>query len=335
MLTLPFIQFFPSLYCNLKCPYCSQVDVRKDRIPSSSLYTNRDFLGLVERLPQTHFYISGGEPLIQPGLQDFLAVAAANGHRVSFDTNGVVGLSSLEKILDRFSPGLWGFFNISHHLLAGVPLATIQSRVALLRRAGIPHFVKYIGTPGEIDAIAQDMDILRDEGTGVMVTILETYSPPWQGRNFPRDYTDDELLKLLNLVTLNTHALQFFGGIRTKGRPCMAGSSYITYNMKNRLETTTCCHSSKEIHWEQTVFQGCDVQARPCSAPYCIGDLMFILGIQNLFDEKERFTRVCNGEAPSIGLNAALKFVEEIGNRTELVLAGRFQGLLQKISVSA
>lgn len=331
MLTLPVIQLFPSLYCNLKCPYCSQIDVRKNKASTDCLYLNKNFLELLQGLPKTHFYISGGEPLIQPGLKKFLTAASANGHKVSFDTNGVVSSLLLEEILSQFPHNLWGFFNISHHILAGVSIENISKNISLLRRYNIQHFVKYVGTPGELDTIAHYMEILRNEGTGVMVTILETYNTPWQGRCFPAEYTNQELTRLLSLVTLKTHALQFFGGVKSKGRPCFGGNSYITYNMKNRLETTACCHSSKDINWSQTVFQGAPQQLIPCHNQFCLGDLMYILGIQNLFDEKERFSKICNGDAPAIGLGTALQFIEQIEEKAELVLTQKFHELSRLI----
>ncbi|MDX2512459.1 MAG: radical SAM protein [Desulfobacterales bacterium] len=325
MLNLPMIHFFPSLHCNLRCPYCSQVDVRRPGISASSLYQDDGFLDLIGRIPRTHFFVSGGEPLIQKGLDGFLQRAGVHGHTVSFDTNGVVPLHVLEGMLDRHPRTMWGFFNITHHILAGVPFSTVKKVTGLFRRYDTPHFVKYIATPKQIPVIEQNMDTLRGLGTGVMVTILETYKVPWQGRCFPRGYTDEELLELLNMVTLKIHALQFFGGIHSAGRSCTSGCSFITYNMKNRLETTPCCHCNRRVPWEDTVFKGGDAETAPCANDICLGDVMFVRGNQGLFDEKERFAAICNGYSPRIRFESAMLFIEEVAEKSELVLQSRFE----------
>ncbi len=324
MFDLPLIHFFPSLHCNLRCPYCSQVDVRPPGVSATSLYQDDGFLDLLGSLPRTHFFASGGEPLIQQGLDGFLRKAGMHGHMVSFDTNGVVPLRLLEGILDRYPKTMWGFFNITHHLFADVQFSAVKKVTDLFRRYDVPHLVKYISTPKEIPVIGQNMDALRDLGTGVMVTILETYKEPWQGRSFPSGYSDDELLELLNMVTLKVHALQFFGGIRSAGRFCTSGCNFVTYNMKNRLETTPCCHCNREVSWEDTVFMGGDAGTAPCANDICLGDLMFVRGNQGLFDEKERFAAICKGHSPPIGFESAMLSVEAVAKKAELVFQDRF-----------
>jgi hypothetical protein len=225
---------------------------------------------------------------------------------------------------------MWGFFNITHHMLADVPFSVIEKVTDLFRRFAVPHLVKYIATPKEIPVIYQNMDALRELGSGVMVTILETYKETWQGRSFPQEYSDDELLKLLDMVTLKVHSLQFFGGIRSAGRPCRSGTDFITYNMKNRLETTPCCHCNQKVSWKDTVFGGGCAGTFPCTNDICLGDVMFVRGNQGLFEEKERFAAICRGHSPRIGFKNAMLFIEAVAAEVELVYQDRFNAFRAK-----
>ena len=203
----------------------------------------------------------------------------------------------------------------------------LERTCSILRQASIPHFAKYIGTPEIITSIDQHMRALRDKGTGVAVTILETGAGPWNGRHFPREYTIKEMLALMRMVTLGTHGLQFFGGIQSLGHPCLAGSTYVAYNMKNKNELVPCCHRSDTIAWGDTVFNKAPAGARPCRSPRCHGDLMFILGLQGFDNEVARFEQVCLGNSPAVGLEEALVHVKSVADRIRLVDHERFEHL--------
>ena len=111
---MPTIHLFASPACNLECPYCSQIDGRTS-LSFQDILFDQDFIERVSRWQPTHFYVSGGEPFIHKGLFSFLQIAYKAGHIISFDTNGVVPLPELKKIITSFPASFWGFFNISHH----------------------------------------------------------------------------------------------------------------------------------------------------------------------------------------------------------------------------
>ena len=324
--TIPTMQLFASTHCNLSCPYCSQGSAHNSSIVDDLLNTPTVLKNL-HSWPATHFYISGGEPLIHDGIFDFIKETRELDHIISFDTNGVVSEKRLLRIIESLPREKFGFFNISHHILADVSLKTIQQSCKILREAEIPHFVKYVGTPETILSIKQNMDTLRNEGSGVAVTILETYSTPWNGRRFPKEYTDQELLSLLDMVTLGTHAMQFFGGIESKNHPCFAGSTYVAYNMKNKNELIPCCHSPHHINWTDTVFAQQRKRRYICNNPKCLGDLMFILGLQGVSNEIARLEQICRGNAPALGLETALEYVRTIADQVRLIEHTRFEKL--------
>jgi hypothetical protein len=332
MANMPTIQLFASTYCNLKCPYCSQGDARASKYFNDQLNTPFTLEKLGE-WPATHLYISGGEPLIHEGIFNFLCATKPYEHLISFDTNGVVSEAVLERIIDSLPPERFGVFNISHHILAGVSREVIKRTCSILQKAGIPHFVKYVGAPETLPAIAHNMTLFRDEGTAVAVTCMETFALPWKGRCFPSGYTTEELTDLLNMVTLGTHAMQCFGGVFSKDRPCLAGSTYVAYNMKGKNELTSCCHRSDDIAWSDTVFDGAKEKARPCTTAKCLGDIMFILGLQGFEHEMNRFEQLCLGNSPALGIDAALGHVKNlVDSGANLIHQERFLQFLEKYS---
>lgn len=321
----PTIQFFPSPQCNLHCPYCSQGDVLCHEKTSSVIESpDSEF---IEQIEPTHFYISGGEPFIHKNLPDFLRRLYINGHTASFDTNGCVSLDRLENIIKEFPPSFFGFFNISHHILSGVSLDFISKRATLLREASVPHFVKYIGTPAEIPTIRNYMQHLSSAGTGTAVSPILTFSENWKGKSYPMDYTESELLNLLNMVTLKTHAMQFFGGVELQSQSCLAPGRYMTFNMKNHNEACACCHRSDEL--SKNVLNNISKKNGPlsCNQDNCIGDLMFIFGLQGIFDEKNRFQEVCNGPVEPIGIKGILDFFADIKYKCRLQLQDKLSFL--------
>ncbi|MHA1305521.1 MAG: radical SAM protein, partial [Candidatus Heimdallarchaeaceae archaeon] len=198
---MPWIHLFPSPACNLNCSYCTQKIVWKSKV-SQDFLQDPKLLDFISRIPPTHIYLSGGEPLIHPGIKEFVPLAGKCGHKISFDTNISISMKKLESFLSSWNPEHIGFINISHHLVCGISLEYIESRVQLLKNAGIKHFVKYVGVPEMFPQIEKNMKYLKDRGTGASVTILQG---DWKGRNLPAEYTFDETIKLLDLVTLNTH----------------------------------------------------------------------------------------------------------------------------------
>ena len=81
--------------CNFRCPFCHNAPLvtsinQKNQIPVSQVM---DYLEKRRNVLQG-VCISGGEPLLQPGLEDFIKEVKELGYLVKLDTNG----SNLEKL---------------------------------------------------------------------------------------------------------------------------------------------------------------------------------------------------------------------------------------------
>ena len=151
--------------CNLRCPFCHNADL----VRTPTMYVNM--------LPQVMEYlekrkglidgvcVTGGEPLLQPDLQDFLKTVKEMGYRIKLDTNG----SLPDKLSRILKTGLVDYVAMDvKSSLTGYPIAIggetdvalFEESIHLLRNSNIEHefrttVVKGIHTPGDIEEIAE------------------------------------------------------------------------------------------------------------------------------------------------------------------------------------
>jgi pyruvate formate lyase activating enzyme len=86
--------------CNFRCPYCHNPELIEFKTSSSSSPREDEILSFLDgrKGKLDAVTITGGEPLLQSGLEDFLSEVKARGYLTKLDTNGSLP-SKLEKIL--------------------------------------------------------------------------------------------------------------------------------------------------------------------------------------------------------------------------------------------
>ena len=130
--------------CNLRCPFCHNalLVTRLSETPEIPQSEVLDFLrsrkGLLDGV-----VLSGGEPLLQPGAEEFLARVREMGFAVKLDTNGCYP-EKLASILDR---GLVDY----------VAMDIKNSREKYAETVGIPGF--------DITPIEESIRLLQTGGT--------------------------------------------------------------------------------------------------------------------------------------------------------------------------
>ena len=159
--------------CNLRCPFCHNAllvtDIQEgDAIPEDEFFS---FLekrkGLLEGVA-----VTGGEPLMQPDLADFLRRVKAMGFAVKLDTNGTLP----GRLAPLLSEGLVDYAAMDvkntpekYAATVGLPrfdVGPVRESMALLRGSGIPYeyrttLVREFHTEEDVAALAE---WLRDEG---------------------------------------------------------------------------------------------------------------------------------------------------------------------------
>lgn len=75
--------------CNLRCPFCHNASLVVGA-PAPAAISDADFFAFLKKRQGVldGVCISGGEPLLQPELPDFLGRVRALGYRIKLDTNG-------------------------------------------------------------------------------------------------------------------------------------------------------------------------------------------------------------------------------------------------------
>ncbi len=89
--------------CNLRCPFChnSRLVIKP---PSETQYTEEDMLSFLKKRQGVldGVVVTGGEPLLQKDVADFIAKVKALGYSVKLDTNGTMP----EKLKELVAAGL-------------------------------------------------------------------------------------------------------------------------------------------------------------------------------------------------------------------------------------
>jgi pyruvate formate lyase activating enzyme len=132
--------------CNFRCPYChnrslwplSTIDplTHTTEMVLEFMAHRKDLLGGI--------VVTGGEPTLQAGLQDFLQEIKKMGFAVKLDTNG----SRPETITGLLECGLIDYIAMDvkapldkYHLLCGLPMDTgaICRSIDIIAASGVPH----------------------------------------------------------------------------------------------------------------------------------------------------------------------------------------------------
>jgi len=153
--------------CDLRCPFCHNsglLTAPEDTIPEPEFFA---FLekrrGILDGV-----CVTGGEPLLQPDLPDFLARIRALGFLVKLDTNG----THPDRLVRLLESGLADYVAMDvkncparYGETAGAPVdpALITASMAVLRKSGIPYefrttVVREYHTPADLLAAADWLD---------------------------------------------------------------------------------------------------------------------------------------------------------------------------------
>ncbi len=138
--------------CNLRCPFCYNVDIVKQTVTPLS---ENDVLSYLEKRRNVidALVISGGEPLLQEDIVSFCEKVKGLGYLIKIDTNGTFP----EKLKELVDKGLVDYIAMDvkapknkYELLAGkkVDLKNIQKSVDIIRNSGVDYEFKTTFVPG-------------------------------------------------------------------------------------------------------------------------------------------------------------------------------------------
>ena len=153
--------------CNFRCPFCHNALLVTDLDPSTAIDQEEVLSFLKKRQGLLDgVCVTGGEPLLQPDLPEFLRQIKDLGYRIKLDTNG----SSPQKLKALVAEGLIDYVAMDvkncrekYGLTVGIPdydIAPIEESVAFLTSGAIDFefrttVVQEYHTPQDIGALAE------------------------------------------------------------------------------------------------------------------------------------------------------------------------------------
>ena len=127
--------------CNLRCPFCHNAGLVRTPLAGPNLTDE-----VLEYLQKRRgildgVCVTGGEPLLQPDLEDFLRKVKEMGYAVKLDTNGMLP-----------------------QRLAGVLATKLVDYVAMDIKSSPDGYAAATGTDADVSAVSDSLLTLRDSG---------------------------------------------------------------------------------------------------------------------------------------------------------------------------
>jgi MoaA/NifB/PqqE/SkfB family radical SAM enzyme len=166
------VQVHPTLRCNLRCHHCYSTSGPE----LSGGLEIEDLERLVPELVAEGFNglgVSGGEPLMYPGLSRLLEAAAAAGLATAVTTNGLL---LTERRLKEIAPHLTLLavsvdgMPESHNRLRDLPTAfdKMAAKLAMLRASGVPFGVIFTLTRHNLPELAWVAGFAAEQGASLL-----------------------------------------------------------------------------------------------------------------------------------------------------------------------
>lgn len=128
--------------CNLRCPFCHNGSLVKKPIESEN--KEAEVLAYLEKRKGVldGICITGGEPLLQPDLVEFIKKVKAMGFKVKLDTNGALPekLRSVIPYIDYIAMDIKSSFE-NYSLASGseIDVENFKRSIDIIRNSGVDH----------------------------------------------------------------------------------------------------------------------------------------------------------------------------------------------------
>jgi pyruvate formate lyase activating enzyme len=184
--------------CNFRCPFCFNRELVLGNLPTISQASVLAFLkkrrGILDGV-----VVTGGEPLIHSGLEDFLKKVKKVGYKIKIDTNGYSPkvLKSLikGKLVDYVALDIKGPLDQQYGEIIGkkdFDVKTIESSLKILLKSGVPFELRTTVVPG-----IHDREVLTKMARQLKQLTRGLRKPVWYWQNFqPKNCLDPEFEKV-------------------------------------------------------------------------------------------------------------------------------------------
>jgi MoaA/NifB/PqqE/SkfB family radical SAM enzyme len=271
--------------CNFRCAYCFVPHAalgRKIAIHASPQRWSGAFDATGRRWL---IHITGGEPTVYPHFLE-LCAALTRQHRLSFNSN--LSQTCVRGLAGRVDPARVSFINAGLHLderHRRDGLAAFIANARHLLDAGFPVLPTVVATPEVLDVLPDVIARLAGEGLWLLPKLLRG---PYQGRNYPAAYSDDERAVLQYLVAEGraNYPVLINGDERDRpsidvscddalldawpsfhGRPCSAGHRFVRMDADGSVYR---CSSKQPLGNLLDGTLRLTAGPAPCDTSYCV-----------------------------------------------------------------
>lgn len=203
--------------CNFRCPFCHNASlVLGADTPTGTIPTEELFAFLEARRGRlTGICISGGEPTLQPDLEDFIRRVRALGYAVKLDTNGY----RPEVLARLISEGLVDYIAMDikssregYSRVAGVDvdIDKIEQSVRIIMQSGVPYefrttVVKELHTEDDFHKMADWLEGAENFYLQGFIDSGDVISGELHG------YDKSEMINLLNVMKMKIPSAKIRG----------------------------------------------------------------------------------------------------------------------------
>lgn len=130
--------------CNLRCPYCHNPELLAENVPGTVLWED-----VWNYLQSRHRHldgvvISGGEPLLQPDIEDVMLAIRSLGLSIKLDTNGTfpdkLEMLIQDNLIDYVAMDIKASASLFQKTVRkDIPYHYIEKSIELLKQAKIPY----------------------------------------------------------------------------------------------------------------------------------------------------------------------------------------------------
>jgi pyruvate formate lyase activating enzyme len=132
--------------CNFRCPYCHNPELVDTALPDAGTVSDQEVMSFLERRKGKldAVTITGGEPLMQPDLEDFLSRVRALGYLIKLDTNGsfprrlegIIQSESVDYLAMDIKATLEKYRSV---IRREIDISKILESITLIKNSGLDH----------------------------------------------------------------------------------------------------------------------------------------------------------------------------------------------------
>lgn len=204
--------------CNFRCPYCSNADLvlRPAALPTIPLEEFIEYLdsrqGWLEAI-----CLSGGEPLLSDGLEEFLPLIKQRGLLVKLDTNGsfpsILEKLMREHLIDTIAMDVKAPLERYQEVVGvEVRVEDIERSIEMIRNSSLDYMFRTTVVPGIIKA--EDVEAIAKMLNGSRLFQLQQFSPV---NTLEREYLKKKPFEPRIFEELVRIAQPYFKEVRVEG----------------------------------------------------------------------------------------------------------------------